>query len=241
MTYKCLSEAMKIQSLSHLHHICPLSAFSYPNSHQTLPYYTTFIFKFSTNPDQLSIYTPLSSYSLFFFSSLCLWPLFLWEFLLPSWLDSISKTEIVASFLVWKCLDGFQSPITVERALGTEASYLISSLHSAGSHKTVSAWAGQDDFSNPPDLSCLHFFTCSGVQLFSTLPTTSSFEYPPDWENFLSSHKEILSPVLQWPFALIIRGLTTIHWTEWNFPGWNDGSLDSCKTYLPLAHKYFLN
>ena len=40
------SAYMKLWKFSH-YHICPPPTFSYPNSHQTLPYNTTFIFKFS--------------------------------------------------------------------------------------------------------------------------------------------------------------------------------------------------
>lgn len=217
---------MKIQSLSHLHHICPLPAFSYPKSHQTLPYYTTFIFKFSTTPPTNFPSTLLCLIILFFFSSLCLWPLFLWEFLLPSWLDSISKTEIVVSFPVWNCLDGFQSPITVERAFGTEASYwfpasiLLVPTRQSLLEQDKMILVTQMSLIYPASIS-LHVVECNS---FLLSPHTSSFENPPDWEIFLSSHKEILSSVLQWPFALIIRGLITIHWIEWNFPDWNDGS-----------------
>lgn len=223
------SAYLKLWKSSH-YHICITSALFLPSHIQRAikPCHIILLSFLNSPPPPPTNFpsTLLCLIILFFFSSLCLWPLFLWEFLLPSWLDSISKTEIVVSFPVWNCLDGFQSPITVERAFGTEASYwfpasiLLVPTRQSLLEQDKMILVTQMSLIYPASIS-LHVVECNS---FLLSPHTSSFENPPDWEIFLSSHKEILSSVLQWPFALIIRGLITIHWIEWNFPDWNDGS-----------------
>lgn len=76
------SAYLKLWKFSH-YHICPPPAFSYPNSHQTLPYYTTLILKsppFPQHTHTLSIHTAsvvsfFSLAALFVFLSLASVPL----------------------------------------------------------------------------------------------------------------------------------------------------------------------